>query len=173
MSALSSMVLLRCVSETYDTVILPTLKESPARSAAHSMAHLLRYAIVQMRERPKILAHEIVILETLLRAIAAYKAAVPSAEASPVLLDSIDTAPTLEAGRSALLEESSSLEQRCSTLRLQLYDSLRWLQQLRSSRGLESAYQELRQRIRDYIRWEIEQQDKLIEAAFAGRGPRR
>ncbi len=159
---------IRCIEETMERVIQPALTSLSDRSAATTIRHLLHYVAIRIDAEGQILFDDAKRLRAVLAECLAWLDARPDAESLAAAIretlnrerdPEIYPSPVLIAG------EVASLRQHVSEVLALL------LKLAPDDRG--AAGEALHQTLRDYIVWQVEQEAKIIEPAFVGRGPRR
>lgn len=168
MPSLSSRDILRCISDNFETMVMPALSGDPAASPAQTISHLLRHVIVRLDTEHALRVREIDGLEALLAEVREYLARLDAS--APAGSPAQNTLAELS---QLAMPDTHSLNCRAYDLRKMLYESLRTLQSLRGREGATPAYQAIRGRLREYMRRDVEEEALLVEPAFAGKGPRR
>lgn len=159
--------ILRCVREVTRDILAPTLTGHSERSAAATIDHMLRYVEGLIDHQGQALLDEETRLKTLLPGIADWLADQPE-QAS---LASVIRASVTRTRDAHVYPTLQMMADDVAVLRQHVCDALLALQKADKARGAdgEAAYQALR----DYIRWQLEEEGKLVQPAFLGHGPRR
>ena len=164
--------LLRCVSETLRSKIEPVLTGSGERSAAATVQHLLRFAVLRLEREGQVLCDDIAALRQLLADFAA-----GLRELLPKDVNAIKLVADIEAGLTrahrpvGAYPTLDSLAAEAGALREVLSGCQRFLHARSVSEAARLRAQ--REAVKRYIVWQIEQETSFIEPAFAGHGPRR
>jgi hypothetical protein len=159
----------RCIGDTLDSVILPGLDTLERRSAATTMRHLLRYVALRIDLEGQVLFDELAQLHSVLDEASTYFGAA-AGEPSKALAAAINgslaqqRAPDVYPSVQVMAVEIAGLRQH-------VCDALTLLQS--AGEGLNDAGRRLHEAFRNYVRWQIAQEAKIIEPAFRGFGPRR
>ena len=160
MSRPSAQDVLATIETTLDDIVRPAVSGVEALSALATIGHLLRHVRLRLSFEADILSSEISLLTPLVNDIAdwlegvgAGSLAIPQDRPTSIGVDAL--AASTFAWRTAIDE------------------GLEMLQAARATHGDDPAYRALRQRIRDYIATQIIEEARLIDPAFAGKGPRR
>lgn len=165
--------ILRCVDHTLMEASHIDMPRMSVKSALATCRHMVRHVDQRLQIEQGLLVEDIAQVSRLLDAVADYLGAIGEAEAPLVG----DIRATLADAPVPLLQghvdDMDSVRRRALALREQLYTALRHLQSQGGERQATPAYRQVRTLIRDYIRWEIQQESKLVHPAFVGRGPRR
>ena len=159
--------IVRCIREVTRDILAPTLTGHSERSAAATIDHMLRYVEGLIDHQGQALLDEETRLKALLPGIADWLEGQPGqAPLASAIRETI--AHTREAHIYPTLE---MMADDVAMLRQHVCDALLALQQTGTARDVdgEAAYQALR----DYIRWQLEEEGKLVQPAFLGHGPRR
>jgi hypothetical protein len=164
---------LRCVLRAIDDSVLPALEGLPEASTAKTITHLLRHVRVRLEREGQCLFDELNELNALLRELVEYFAVLEAENPAAVELGLLREALQMEECKEARYPSLHDTGNRIAALRERAYSSLRLLQTTRERRGGEPSYLAIRARIRAYIRWQLQQEGQLIQAAFEGFGPRR
>jgi len=163
--------ILKTIDATIEAKVDPSLKDLTGRSAMATIRHLLRLVKVQIELEGQILTDDIAALRALLPRVRDYLASLEGGSGSEP--EKIDNALTPAASDPTRYRTPDSLAEETAVLRECLYHTLRYLQGLRDARGEDEDYKAIRAAIRDYMVWQIAEEDKLIAPAFYGQGPRR
>ena len=159
-------VIRRC-GEAMDNVVIPGLTELRDRSNATTIRHLLNFAADRIDIEGQLFFDEIVRVRSLLTESAGYFRGRPSPDG--------EIQSWLEETEATLARQRDPHVYPTLTMLAEEVNQLRGL----VSRTLVIVKQEpdnggaMRQKIRDYIAWQIRQEATLIEPAFQGLGPRR
>lgn len=164
--------LLDNIESTMVSHIEPSLSTLAGKSAAATIRHLLRHVRTRIEVEGKVLTADIRALKAVLAETRAYLAARPIA-GSPDVIQRIDAAVEQEAAASDDYLGLNELAGLAGPLREALYQALKLLSASAAERGDDVDYCAIRQRIRDYMVEQVEQEDRLIAPAFFGGGPRR
>ena len=159
-------VIRRC-GEAMDSVVIPGLSELKDRSSATTIRHLLNFAADRIDVEGQLLFDEIARVRDLLGETAKHFSTRPDGDGD-VESWLAETHTTLERQRDpnvypalpVVAEEVNHLRGLVSRALIIL-------------KGEQDRGTAIRQKIREYIAWQIQQEAKLIEPAFQGRGPRR
>lgn len=159
-------VIRRC-GEAMDNVVIPGLSELKDRSSATTIRHLLNFAADRIDIEGQLLFDEIARLHDLLGKTAEHFGTRPERDGE-VESWLTETRATLERQRDPNLYPAlPMLAEEVNHLRGLVSRALVML------KGEQDSGAAMRKEIREYIAWQIEQEAKLIEPAFRGRGPRR
>ena len=159
-------VIRRC-GEAMDSVVIPGLPQLKDKSSATTIRHLLNFAADRIDIEGQLLFDEIALVRDLLGQTAEHFGAQP-APASDVASWIAETRSTLGRQRDPNVYPSLPiLAEEVNHLRDLVSQALVILKRQQDG-GMT-----IRQKIRDYIAWQIRQEARLIEPAFQGRGPRR
>jgi hypothetical protein len=158
---------LATVQTGFEEQVVPHLSDGEARSAAATIAHLLRHVALRIEDEGQILTDDISRLRTLLERIAEWFDAA-----------GVDGAAALRAALAQRLPEATYpslalLGEQALALRGALVAAQQSLHELAATHGGEGEYQALREAIRHYIALQLADEARLIAPAFQGRGPRR
>lgn len=164
--------ILRCVERNLAAISDDDTPRTAIKSTLATSRHLLRHVDLRLSIEKPILLDDIDKASELLGKVATYLAS--QGGESSALAHSvravIEEAPQL---LSKAPEEMDNIVHRAKALREQIYVSLAHLQKLPADAQATKAYGEIRDLIRAYMRYQIEQEARLIDPAFAGTGPRR
>jgi hypothetical protein len=167
----TSIDILRCIERTLETVIAPVLTKTGERSAAATIGHLLRHVALRLEHEGPILYDEIAVLRALLLKADAYfkalSAGATEAASVKASVAALLARPTEPSGYRSI----ASLADEVSALRQGICETLAFVLQQKQEPGNAAA--QLHEEIRRYMAWEVEQEGRIIDAAFAGHGPRR
>jgi hypothetical protein len=169
----STIDILRTVDANIEAKVEPSLSDLTGRSAMATIRHMLRHVMVRIEDEGQILTDDIAALRPLLQKVSAYFASLGEAQAGMAEAAEIDAVLKDSARDPAKYPSLAILGEEAGRLRECLYQALRRLQEIRDGRAGDAAYKSVRDAIRQYIAYQIEQEDKLIRPAFFGRGPRR
>lgn len=151
----------------FEAQIAPHLHDSEARSAAATIAHLLRHVALRIEHEGQILHDDIARLRALIARIATWFETVGEGDGADLRQALAAAVPDGRYPSLALIGEQAL------ALRGALDRAQAQLHALAPRHGDDPAYQALRQAIRDHIAAQLADEAKLIEPAFAGKGPRR
>jgi hypothetical protein len=168
----SASQILNVCSDTLQSVVQPTLTDKVAISAAQTMSHLLRHVTLRIESEGQMLFDDAAALRELLARVQGYL----DARDDSASLDMATQIATTIASRFRPPEAYPTLESlstEVKSLREMLNVALEHLHALRESCGEREDYRKVRAAIRAWMKREIEQEERLIEPAFAGLGPRR
>ncbi|HUD90863.1 hypothetical protein [Sphingobium sp.] len=157
----------RCVRETMESGIIPTLSGRTERSNAATIQHMLRYVEYRLETEGQLLFDEIAYLRDLFPiALAWLEGRAEGEELAVAIRQSIEAQPD-----PAVYPSLSRLGERVAMLRQHICDLLLLLQAAPEGDREATA---LHEQVRAYIVWQLEQEGgKLVEPAFVGHGPRR
>lgn len=164
--------LLRCIDQTLLTISAENTPHTAVKSALATSRHLIRHVELRLHLERAILLDDIEKTRELLGKIVAYLES--HARQRPDLTHSIRAVLGETAGfPSSAAGEFDAIHARAKTLRELVYSALAQLQGVPVAEKATKPYGDIRQSIRDYMRYQIEQEDRLIHPAFCGKGPRR
>lgn len=161
--------ILRNIENTLVEVVEPAVTSTTARSAIATIGHLLRHVILYVEQGGQILTDDMADAYALLDQLTSYY----TLDANDALLRQIADAV---AQADKLAENCLSLDdmaERAAILRQAVQDTLIDLQQQRTERAGDPAYDAIRQNVRDYLARQLTAEAALIHPAFADKGPRR
>lgn len=164
--------ILRTVDSNIEEKIVPSLKDLTGLSAMATVRHMLRHVMVRIETEGQSLFDDIASLRKLLPQVQSY-------------LNSLDSPPA--AAEAKKIGEALGkvyydrgtypslilLSQEAGSLRECVYQALKYLQSIRAAQKGKASYDGVRAAIRDYIVFQMEEEEKIIAPAFYGRGPRR
>lgn len=157
---------LRCVRETMESGIIPSLSGRTERSNAATIQHMLRFVEYRIDREGQLLFDEIAYLRDLFPTALDWLVDQASADA---LRNAIER--TVGATPDPTIYPSlARLGETVAALRQHVCDLLLLLQAAPESDGRAA---DLHQKLRDYIVWQLEQEGSMVEPAFIGHGPRR
>ena len=159
--------IVRNVREVTRDLLAPALAGDSERSAAATIDHMLRYAERLIEHQGQALLDEEARLKALLPSVADWLAARP--ESAP--LAGAIRATLAHARDPAVYPTLGMMADDVALLRQHVCDALLALQQLGDARGAEG--EAVHAGLRAYIRWQLEEEGRLVEPAFLGHGPRR
>jgi hypothetical protein len=168
----SASQILKVCSDTLQHVVQPTLTDKVAISAAQTMSHLLRHVTLRIESEGQMLFEDAATLRELLARVSAFLGALDDS-ASRAVAKQITAAIALRFRPPEAYPALASLADEVKSLREMLNVALDHLHSLRESCGEREDYRNVRAAIRAWMKREIEQEERLIEPAFAGLGPRR
>ena len=149
---------LRCVLSTLEESVIPSLRGTPDASAAQTMSHLLRHVRNRIEFEGQSFFDEVLELENLMLSLADYfesldaltEARIEAARLRDALRDrEIDERAYPTLGKTGAL---------VCRLREGVYSSLKFLQSMPVSYRQSLEYRQIRRAIRDYIRWQLDEQ---------------
>lgn len=158
---------LATIQTGFEEQIVPTLHDTEARSAAATIGHLLRHVALRIEHEGQILLDDVARLGPLLRRIAAWLETSGEGGSEAVHTALAHAIPEGRYPSLALLGEQAL------TLRAALDHAQARLHALATRHGGDPAYGALREDIRNYIAAQLADEARLIEPAFARKGPRR
>jgi hypothetical protein len=161
--------ILRTIEATLVDVVEPAAASTAARSALATIGHLLRHVILYVEQGGQILSSDIADSYALLDKLGAYY----TRNGNDAQLWRITDALTQADHRAENSLSLDAMGQRAAILRQAVQDALIDLQQHRSERAGEPAYDTIRNDIRDYLARQLTAEAALIHPAFADKGPRR
>ena len=164
--------LLQQIDQTLLAASDETMPRMAVKSALATTRHLVRHVELRLKLEKSILLDDIDKTSELLEKIAAYFNSQDGecAAMAHSMRAVIEEAPQL---LSRAPDELDRIVHRAKALREQVYVSLAHLQNMPAAAQAAKAYGDVRQHIRDYMRYQIEQEARLIDPAFVGKGPRR
>ena len=157
-----------CIEGNIASKVEPHLTDMGARSAVATIRHMLRHVGERIAHEGQVLTDDIVALRALLPDLATYLAQrggdrmSTTAAAIREVLDRQHRAPGAYPDLTSLCQEAGALRQA-------LYDAL----ELLHSEEQPPEGRALHERVRAYIKAQIDAETALIEPAFVGHGPRR
>ncbi len=157
----------RTIRVTVEELIAPTLAGVAERSAATTIGHLLRYVEQRIEDEGQALLDEVHYLHALLPDALGFLEERPAC-------DKLEAAirKTLATERDpAVYPSLTRMAQDVGVLRQHACDLLSTLQLLKP--GESTAGDELHEKLRQYLSWQIEREGRIIESAFVGQGARR
>ena len=157
--------LLRAIETTLVNVVEPEVTSTSARSALATIGHLLRHAVLRIEDGEALLMADSAACSTLLDRLAAYYRDAGDAPQAEAIGEKLKT--------ESAISPRTALSERVAVLRGAVQEVLIDLQEKRTARGHDAAYQVARADIREYLRGQLEQEAALIHPAFADKGPRR
>lgn len=157
----------RCIKETMDTVITPAFPEGSSEiSFATTIGHLLSYVEHRIEDEGQQLFDEVRYLRGVFPEALGWLAGRPGTEALAAAIRA-----SLDARRDPDVYPSLSLMAvEVGELRQHICDLLELVHADGEPAGGTAA---LHATLREYMRWQIQLEGKLVEPAFVGRGPRR
>jgi hypothetical protein len=157
---------LRCVRETMESGIIPSLSGRTERSNAATIQHMLRFVEYRIEKEGQLLFDEIAYLRALLPEALDWLAERPDADALKAAIGgAVDATPD-----PTVYPSLTQLGKTVAKLRQNVCDVLVLVQAAPESDGQAA---DLHQKLRDYIVWQLEQEGGMVEPAFIGHGPRR
>ena len=164
--------ILRCVNQTLLDASDETMPRMAVKSALATCRHLIRHAELRVQLEKSILLDDIDQAGKLLDRLAAYLDSGSSDRdgLGRVIRLVLADAPQLQ---SAAPGEAGLILQRAKALRELVYSALKHLQSADVAEKSTGAYQEARRLLRDYMKYQIEQEARMVTPAFLGHGPRR
>jgi len=168
MITVSATDLLRVIDATLVSKVEPSLGDVNGRSALATVRHLLNFVRVRIEQEGAMLIADDAALRGLLGQVAEYHRGAGDTGAADDVAAALGAAPTCDA--TASLDD---LTGEARVLREALHRALAHLQSLRTERGDDPAYQQIRTAIREHVVRQIEAEGELVAPAFFGRGPRR
>jgi hypothetical protein len=159
------------IARALDTTIAPAVSTTHQRSTLTTIDHMLRYLALCLREEGQVLFDEAERLKTLM-------ARLGKAGGAPGLPDAIGAAAGEMASLAAVRRDPAiypSRERLATEIREGTECVDRMLREIHAiaSKDRSEAVRSLHAEIRDYIAWQLENEARLIEPAFVGRGARR
>jgi hypothetical protein len=155
------------VREAMQDLIVPTLSGQSERSAAATISHMLRYVERLIDHQGQTLLEEEARLKFSLAAAADW---LEKRGDHHVLSEEI-RASIARTRDPAVFTTTTMMQDAVALLRQNVCDVLLALQDLGEAKGFEG--EAVHQELRDYIRWQLLEEEKLVEPAFLGHGPRR
>jgi hypothetical protein len=163
----SAIEIVRNVREVTRDVIAPTLASHSERSAAATIDHMLRYVERLLAGEGQALLDEEARLKALLPRVAGWLDGRPGMAPLAAAIRE-----TVAATRDpAVYPALTIMEDDVAMLRQHVCDALVALNAAGDDKGAEG--EAVHAALRDYIRWQIATEGKLVEPAFLGHGPRR
>lgn len=162
----SATAIVRCVREAVDSVLAPALQGLSERSTVATIQPTLRYVEQLIDHQGQILLDEQRMLAGLLPEAARWLTGQPGKEGAGAAIEATlarEEDPTIYPSLAIMGDRVAQLREHVCTLLTVLH-----------GRDPDDAVAEsLHARLRDYIAWQIEQEGRLVEPAFLGRGARR
>ena len=164
--------LLNCVNKTLLDASDETMPRMAVKSALATCRHLIRHAELRMQLEKSIQLDDIDKAGQLLGRLAAY---LESGDGDHVGLARIIRSVLAESPQlqSAAPGEAEHILQRAKALRELVYVTLKQLQSASIAEKRSEAYSDARRLLREYMKYQIEQEARMITPAFLGHGPRR
>jgi len=163
--------LLRCIDLTLLEAADLDVPRMSVKSALASCRHLVRHVVLRQELDASLLLDDIEKTTDLLKKIGAYLDTTGEArDVTREIRFLLAETPSLLTGSA---DDLDRIRARALALRERIYGALRRLQSLPDAAKSTEPYRETRRLIRDYIAYEIAQEERTIGAAFAGKGPRR
>ena len=162
--------ILRTVETAITTTVKPEMTTIDGKSTIATIEHLLRHISLRITDEGQILTDDINRLRPLCADILAW---VETHVSAADCVDEMTKALNKQYREPGVYANLLSLSEEAGELRRALISGLEQLQEMRSAYGSEDAYQQLRQRIKDYSAYQIKDEGKLIDPAYLGKGPRR
>jgi len=157
---------LRCVHETMESGIIPSLTGKTERSNAATIQHMLRFVENRMEQEGQTLFDEIARLRAFLPTTFAWleaqakgAALVPAIKATVETRRPAEVYPTL----TMVSDDVAALRQHVCDL----------LELLHAAPEGDAEARRLHAEVRAYIVWQLEQEGSIVEPTFVGNGPRR
>jgi hypothetical protein len=163
---------LRCVLHALQNQIAPTLNGTAAESPVATLTHILRHVNRRMEFEGQILFDDIKALRKLLPELRRYLLSLETTAGAIEQAEAIELTLAAEYCDPNTYPSLAIMSAEALALRECLYSGLQLLQTLPAG-SRDTEYQQLRESIRRFVGWQIEQERKLIEPAFFGHGPRR
>jgi hypothetical protein len=153
--------------EAFHDLIVPSLVGQSERSASATIDHMLRYVERLIDQQGQTLLDEEIRLKLILSTAAAWLA--DRDDRDPL---AADIQATIGQERDpGIFTTIAMMQDAVAILRQHVCDVLLALQALGDAKGPEG--ERLHETLRDYIRWQLLEEEKLVEPAFVGHGPRR
>lgn len=164
--------LLHCVNNTLLDASDPTMPRLAVKSALATCRHLIRHAELRVQLEKSILLDDIEQACLLLERLSVYLAAGAGDGdgLARVIRSVVAEAPQLQSSDAG---EADRILQRAKALRELIYSTLKHLQSADAAERATGGYQEARGLLREYIKYQIEQEARMVTPAFFGHGPRR
>lgn len=164
--------ILRCIDQTLLASMDTDMPRMSVTSALATCRHLVRHVGLRIALEKPVLLDDIDQAGALLARVADYFESAGADHAAMVsnIRSALAKKPQLVTGKE---DELDVIRERARELRELIYVTLAALQKFTAEQQAAKAYADTRQRIRDYMRYQIEQEARLIDPAFAGQGPRR
>lgn len=153
--------------EAFQDLIVPSLVGQSERSASATIDHMLRYVERLIDQQGQTLLDEEIRLKVILSAAATWLAQLD--DRAPLAADI--QATIAREKDPEVFTTLAMMQDAVATLRQHVCDVLLALQALGDSKGSDG--ERLHEQLRDYIRWQLLEEEKLVEPAFVGHGPRR
>jgi hypothetical protein len=167
----TSIDILRCCERTLETVIAPTLPSTGERSAAATIGHMLRHVVLRLEHEGQMLFDEIGMLRPLLAQVNTYLGGKSAGDAEATRVRAAVAAALAHPVKNEGYRSVANLADEVIALRQGACDALAYVQKQKLDPG--SAAATIQEALNKYISWEVEQEAKIIDAAFEGHGPRR
>ena len=163
---------LRCVLHALHTQVAPAVHGTDVESPVATLTHILRHVSRRIGFEGQILSENIAALRKLLPDLCACLLSLDGVTGAPEQAASIEGALAAEYCDANTYRSLEIMASEARTLGEALYGGLKVLQAVPAERR-DEGYQRMRDAIRRCVVWQIEQERRLIEPAFFGRGPRR
>ena len=164
--------LLSCVNKALLDASDETMPRPAVKSTLATCRHLIRHAELRVQLEKSILLDDIEKAGQLLGQLAAYlEASASDREGLSRVIRAVQAeAPQLQ---SAAPGEAEHILLRAKALRELVYSALKHLQLAGAAEKATEAYKEARLLLREYMKYQIEQEARMVTPAFLGHGPRR
>jgi hypothetical protein len=162
---------LRAAIWSYDTYIQPEVREPFARSLSLTVGNLLRHVLARLEHEGQLLFEDNRELTGVLLGVREFVERLDPAGTTPelsVLSGAIDDALHKEFWRADDYPALHLVVERACSLRAVLDDAIRALQAARDTLGARDDYRALRERIRSYLRHQLERQATWDTEALVG-----
>lgn len=165
--------ILRCIDHTLQDASDPDLPRMSVRSALATCRHLVRHVDLRLQHETAMLRDDIDKTAALLERVKAYLDHAAGVDL-PGLRDRIGATLAAHAGVPTTgADGMATVRSRALALREQVHVVLAGLQRQSAPVKADEGYREIRRLIREYIAYELTQEARLVQPAFAGKGPRR
>lgn len=157
---------LRCVRETMDSGIIPSLTGQTERSNAATIQHMLRFVEYRIDREGQVLFDEIARLRELLAtALPWLEGRAEAAALRTAIADILATTrdPAIYPALGLLGDEVALLRQQVCDLLILLH----------AAPPADAVSADLHGQVRHYIVWQLKQEGTIVEPAFVDQGPRR
>ena len=164
--------LLSCVNNTLLEVSDENMPRMAVKSALATCRHLIRHAGLRVQLEKSILLDDIEKAGQLLDRLAAYLETSGNDRdgIARAIRSALAEAPQLQ---SAASEETERILLRAKALRELIYTALKHLQLAAAAEKATETYQEARRLLREYMKYQIQEEARMVTPAFFGHGPRR
>lgn len=164
--------LLACVDQVLQDASDENMPRMAVKSTLATCRHLIRHAELRSRLEKSIFLADIGKAGELLSSLAGYLHT--SGNDRDGLANIIRSVVAEEPVLLTMgADEIDLIRERAKALRELVYAALKHLQSAPAAERATEAYQEARRRLREYMKYQIEQESRMVTPAFQGHGPRR